>query len=95
MRKVIGILTALCVVCATVFSVSYTNNTYQKLAEEYTVKAQKALDAGFYDLAEEYAAEAKKNAALSEEFIRKMLQRSEAEDAINAAKDRIWKARGL
>ena len=93
MRKVIGILTALCVVCATVFSVSYTNNTYQKLAEEYTVKAQKALDAGFYDLAEEYAAEAKKNAALSEEFIRKMLQRSEAEDAINAAKDRIARAK--
>ena len=93
MRKVIGILTALCVVCATVFSVSYTNNTYQKLAEEYTVKAQKALDAGYYDLAEEYAAEAKKNAALSEEFIRKMLQRSEAEDAINAAKERMARAK--
>ena len=93
MRKVIGILTALSLVCATVFSVSYTNNTYQKLAEEYTVKAQKALDAGFYDLAEEYAAEAKKNAALSEEFIKKMLQRSEAEDAINAAKDRMARAR--
>ena len=64
MRKVIGILTALSLVCATVFSVSYTNNTYQKLAEEYTVKAQKALDAGYYELAEEYAAEAKKNAAV-------------------------------
>ncbi|MBO4319117.1 MAG: hypothetical protein J5857_01450 [Treponema sp.] len=92
MRKVIGILTALCLVCATVFSVSYTNNTYQKLAEEYTVKAQKALDAGYYELAEEYAAEAKKNAALSEEFIRKMMQRSDAEDAINAAKGRLARA---
>ena len=93
MRKVIGIITALSLICATVFSVSYTNNTYQKLAEEYTVKAQKALDAGYYDVAEEYAAEAKKNAALSEEFIRKMLQRSEAEDAINSAKERMARAR--
>lgn len=92
MRKIIGILTALCLVCGAVFSVSYTNNTYQKLAEEYTVKAQKALDAGYYDLAEEYAAEAKKNAALSEEFIRKMMQRSEAEDAIKAAKERLARA---
>lgn len=89
MRKIITIFAALCIVTTALFAVSYTNNTYHKLAEEYTEKAQKALDAGYYELAEEYAAEAKKNAALSEEFIAKMIARSEAEEAINAAKTRL------
>ena len=33
-------------------SLSYKNNTYQKLADEYTKKAERALDAGEYTLAE-------------------------------------------
>lgn len=89
MRKLVSIIAALCIVATTLFAVSYTNNTYHKLAEEYTDKAQKALDAGFYELAEEYAAEAKKNAALSEEFIARMLAKSEAEEAIEKAQARV------
>ena len=38
-------------VVMSVFAVSYTNNTYQKLADEYNKKAQLAFDAGEYDLA--------------------------------------------
>ena len=44
MKKTICILTSLLLAAATVFAVSYTNNTYQMLAQEYTVKAQNALD---------------------------------------------------
>lgn len=75
-------------VCA-LFAVSYKNNTYQKLAEEYTVKAVRAMDAGEYALAEEYAALAEENAALSEAFIRHMLAQSEAEQKIALAKNRL------
>ena len=53
---------AAAVMTVSAFAASYTNNTYQKLAKEYTVKAEKALDAGEYVLAEEYAAKAKENA---------------------------------
>ena len=92
MRKIVSIIAALCIVATTLFAVSYTNNTYHKLAEEYTEKAQKAMDAGYYELAEEYAAEAKKNAALSEEFIAMMLAKTEAEDAIKNARERMESA---
>ena len=66
------ITVALAVVSASVlFAVSYKNNTYQKLANEYTKKAQNALDAGEYVLAEEYAKKAEENAALSQAYIQK------------------------
>lgn len=71
------------------FAASYKNNTYQKLAKEYTVKAQKALDAGEYVLAEEYAAKAKENADLSDAYIRHMLAKENAEKEIALAKNRL------
>ncbi len=71
------------------FAASYTNNTYQKLAKEYTVKAERALDAGEYVLAEDYAEKAKENADLSDEYIRRMLAKESAEKDIAEAKDRI------
>ena len=48
-----------------IFAASYTNNTYQKLADEYNKKAQLAFDAGEYDLAIEYSQKAAENAELS------------------------------
>ena len=95
MKKTICILTSLLLAAATVFAVSYTNNTYQMLAQEYTVKAQKALDAGHFDLAEEYAVEAEKNAALSDAFIKSMMARSEADNAIAQAQERIDYAKSI
>ena len=89
MKKLVAYtLIVLTSVCA-LFAVSYKNNTYQKLAEEYTVKAVRAMDAGEYALAEEYAAFAKENAALSEAFIKHMLNESEAEQKLALAKNRL------
>ena len=64
------------------FAASYKNNTYQKLANEYTKKAEAALDAGEYALSEEYAAKAAENAELSKAYIDKMLAQGNAEKAI-------------
>ena len=88
MKKLITlIITAL--VASLVFAVSYTDNTYQKLAQEYTAKAQKALDAGEYDLAEDYATKAQENAALSDAYVKKMTEKADADKNIALAKNRI------
>ena len=61
-----------------IFSASYTNNTYQKLADEYSKKAQNAFDAGEYQMAVEYSKKASENAALSKAFIDMMKSRGSA-----------------
>lgn len=97
MKKIFAVIVSLALGTSAVFAASYKNNTYQKLAEQYTVKAQKALDAGEYALAEEYANLAQENAALSEEFIQKMLAKTNADDAMASAKnamDQVKKAAG-
>lgn len=71
--KRLSLLVISFLVSSIIFAASYKNNTYQKLAEEYTKKAQNALDAGDYLLAEDYAKKAEENAVLSEAFIKKML----------------------
>ena len=53
---------------ASIFAVSYKNNTYQKLADEYTKKAEKAMDAGEYEDSIEYARLAEENAELSRQL---------------------------
>ncbi len=88
MKKIFTVI-CLCLISSLVFAASFKNNTYQKLAEEYTVKAQKAMDAGEYDMAVDYAAKAEENAALSEAFIKSMTARARAENAITLAKNRI------
>ena len=60
-------------------SYSYKDNTYQRMADEYTKKAEAALDAGEYDLSVEYAQKAEENAALSKAFIESMLARQNAD----------------
>src|SRR5574344_1015045 len=88
MKKIITlVITAL--FASLVFAVSYTNNTYQKLAEEYTAKAQRALDAGDYQLSEDYAAKAQENADLSEAYVKKMTEKGEADKYMVLAKNRI------
>ena len=81
MKKLISIVLA-ALIATSVFGVSYKNNTYQKLADEYTKKAEKAMDAGEYDDAIAYSAEAQKNAELSKAFIARMMAMGEAEDNI-------------
>ena len=88
MKKLVLIFMAV-LMTASVFAVSYKNNTYQKLADEYTKKAEKAMDAGEYDDAIKYSEEAQKNAELSKAFVARMLAMGEAEDNIKLAKNKL------
>ncbi len=94
MKKIIACIAA-AFTAASIFAASYTNNTYQKLAREYTVKAEKALDAGEYVLAEEYAAKAKENAELSDQYINHMLAKENAEKNLNLARNRVKYVEGI
>ena len=76
-------------VIMSVFAISYTNNTYQKLANEYAKKAEMALDAGHYEESVEYSRLAEENAILSREYTEMMLARKEAEDNIKLAKNKL------
>ena len=76
-------------------AVSYKNNTFQKLADEYAKKAESALDAGEYALSEEYAAKAAENAELSKAYIDKMMARGEAEAAIAQAQKKLEWAKSV
>ncbi|MCQ2577598.1 MAG: hypothetical protein MJ176_03590 [Treponema sp.] len=79
----------------TAFAASYKNNTYQKLADEYTKKAEVALDAGEYDDAIEYSRLAEENAELSKAYIASMLARKDAGDAIRLAENKIKYAESI
>lgn len=95
MRKIaVAIVASLCAMCAA-FAVSYKNNTYQKLAEEYAKKADAALDAGEYDLSEEYARKAVENASLSKAFIDSMNARYHAQTEIAAAEEKMRWAKSI
>lgn len=76
-------------VIMSVFAISYTNNTYQKLANEYAKKAEIALDAGHYEESVEYSKLAEENAILSREYTEMMLARKDAEDNIKLAKNKL------
>ena len=93
MKKVLII--AIAFLSAAVFAASYKNNTYQKLADEYTRKAQNALDAGEYELSIEYAQKAEENAALSQAFVKKMLAKSDCDKTMKAASKRIDYAKSI
>ncbi|MBQ6781433.1 MAG: hypothetical protein IJP62_09420 [Treponema sp.] len=88
MKKVLTLFAVL-FAASMLFAVSYKNNTYQKLADEYTRKAERAMDAGEYALAEEYAAKAEENAALSEAYIKKMLAKAECDKVMKEASKRL------
>ena len=88
MKKILSLLFA-ALLTVSVFAVSYKNNTYQKLADEYTKKAEIALDAGQYEDAVEYSKKAEENAELSKAYIQMMMAKNEAEDNIKIAKNQI------
>ncbi len=94
MKKVIA-LASLLLATSFIFAVSYKNNTYQKLADEYTRKAQAALDAGEYELSEEYAKKAEEDAALSQAFVKKMLAKSEADSVMTKASKKLDFAKSI
>jgi nucleoid-associated protein YgaU len=77
------------------FAISYTNNTYQRLADEYTKQAQGAFDAGQYDKAVELSQKALENADLSKAYIQKMVARQEAEQQLKTAQEKIGWAKSI
>ena len=74
---------------ASIFAVSYKNNTYQKLADEYNKKAKIAFDAGQYDDAVEYSKKAAENAELSRAYIDMMMARYNADKQMKLAQNRL------
>ena len=88
MKKFITFTAAL-ILTASLFAISYKNNTYQKLADEYTRKAEYAMDAGQYDDAIEYSKKAEENAELSQAYVKWMMERKEASDRITLAKNKF------
>lgn len=94
MKKMLIAFAALCAF-ESLFAASYKNNTYQKLAEQYTKKAEAAMYAGEYALAEEYAAKAEENAALSEAFIKKMLAKADCDVVMKQASQRLDYAKSI
>ncbi|MCR5189516.1 MAG: hypothetical protein K6C97_11330 [Treponema sp.] len=88
MKKIFSVL-ILTILTLSIYAISYKNNTYQKLADEYTKKAEIALDAGQYDDAVEYSKKAEENAELSRAYIEMMMARGQAEDTIKMAKNQI------
>lgn len=96
MKRFITVLTV-ALLAGSIFAAnySYKNNTYQKLADEYTKKAEDALDAGEYDLSVEYAIKAEENAALSKAFIESMLARQNAEEQLALAEKKLNWAKSI
>lgn len=87
--KKIFILLTFTLFGAALFAVSYVNNTYQKLANEYSRKAQSALNAGEYELSVEYAKKAEENAALSKAYIDKMMLKGSADKELTLAQKKL------
>ena len=77
------------------FAASYDDNSFQRKSRELSAMAERAYGEGDYDKAVEYAREAEENARLSEEYIRKMLLRADAETEMNRARTRMTWARGI
>ncbi len=74
---------------------SYDDNSFQRRSREYSAMAEAAYEEGDYDGAAEYARQAEENARLSEEYIRRMLLRAEAETEMNRARTRMTWAREI
>ena len=88
MKKLFSVL-LVSLLGVSIFAISYKNNMYQKLADEYTRKAQSAMDAGQYDDAVKYSSLAEENAEYSRAYIEMAMSRKTAEDSITLAKNKI------
>lgn len=89
MKKTLSIVAILFFAGMLLSAASYTDNTYQKLADEYTKQAEAAMNAGEYDASVELARKAAENAELSKSYIDMMLARRNADDEMLKAKNKI------
>ncbi|QEJ98801.1 LysM peptidoglycan-binding domain-containing protein [Treponema phagedenis] len=89
MKKIFLFLSLVSVLGITsLFAISYDDNEYSRKSRAYTQLAEKAYDAGEYDTAIEYSQLAENFAQESAEYIKRMMARNEAEDAMNKARTR-------
>lgn len=95
MKKLIAILIVCGLVLFTAAAASYTNNTYQKQALEYSRLAQEAFDSGEYDLAVEYAEMSAEYTTLSEAYIRTMMARADAQKQLDLLKNQLAYAKSI
>lgn len=89
MKKILTLLIVFVTVSSVVFAASYDNNEYQRKSRMYTAMADRSYENGDYDNAVVYSDEADKYATLSEEYIKEMMARTEAEDLMNKARSRL------
>ena len=76
---------------ALLFAVSYDNNEFQRKSRAYSELATRAYDEGDYDGSIEYSRLAEEYAQKSADYIQYMLDRIEAEQAMNKARTRyVW-----
>ena len=95
MKKLLIIIASIAFVGTVAFAVSYKNNMYRKLADEYTRQAQAALNAGRYDESIELSKKAEENAALSRAYIDMMLAKKAADDEMKIAQNKIAWAKSI
>lgn len=95
MKKLIAILVVCGLALFTVTAASYTTNTYQKQALEYSRLAQEAFDSGEYDLAVEYAEMSAEYTTLSEAYIRTMMARADAQKQLDLLKNQLAYAKSI
>lgn len=91
MRKHIFVLMVVCafVMMLPLSALSYDNNEYQQKSRAYSALAQNAYDEGRYDEAVDFARIAEENAALSVQFIEKMIARADSQNLLFQAHTRL------
>ena len=89
MKKSILCVFLLTTLFSSVFSASYMDNEFQKLADEYNKKAEIAFDEGEYDLAVEYSMLAAENSELSKAYVNKMIAKADASKQIKYAQNQL------
>jgi len=91
-RIAILLISALLVTAA--FGESLLENSYYKRSIELRALANESFEAGDYDAAADYAAQAQEFARLSDEFVETMLAKNSADKAMAAAQARMDWAEG-
>lgn len=93
--KRITILLISMLLAAGLYGQSLKDNSYLKKSMELQTQAQQAYEAGDYDAAADYAAQAQEFATLSDNFVEDALAKNKADLAIAAARKRMdWAVEG-
>ncbi|MBN1242682.1 MAG: LysM peptidoglycan-binding domain-containing protein [Spirochaetales bacterium] len=95
MRKPAIAVAVLLLAAAALFAQDFSDNEYLVKAREYESLARQSFDEGDYDAAADYAAQSKEFSRLSDEYVARMLARSEASTRMGALETRIAEVEGF